>query len=88
MVAVVAKAALVLTPVAVGLLGLLGGSKKGGSRPPFDQPIAVPGQDIPFENVDAALCLCWQAGEHQRTGLASCVLARLWPDVPWPARRG
>lgn len=69
-------------------LAVFGGGGKGKGRARFTTPIPSPGQGMPWTAVDEAMCLCWEAGERERGKLAGCVLARLWPDVPWPAMRG
>jgi hypothetical protein len=62
----------------------LGGGKAGG-RKPYLKPIDVPGNDTPWDPFDDAICLCWEAGEKEGAALVDCALARVYPDVQWPA---
>lgn len=71
----------------VGGLFLFGGKAKAGGRAPYLTPIPVPGRDAPMDTVDDALCFCAEA-DTPDVELARCVLLRLYPDVPWPARAG
>lgn len=75
--------ALTLTAAAVAFAG--GGST---SRGPYRGKILVPGANAPWDPVDESLCLCWEAGDTKADKLTRCVLARLWPEVPWPSQRG
>jgi len=82
-----------LTVVGVGALALAGGGSGGApGRAPYTGSILVPGRNAPWDAVDEALCLCTEAGDGAgplgAVRLWTCVLKRLWPEVPWPARKG
>jgi hypothetical protein len=80
-----AAAFFVTTILVGGGLALLA-TAGGPSRPPHTTPIDVPGRDFDLEDVDTAVCLCWEAGQVQASALVLCTLERIYPDVPWPAR--
>lgn len=55
-------------------------------RPPYRTIIKVPGNDVPWNTMDDAICYCFEAGETESAALVRCALARVYPDVPWPAQ--
>ena len=63
------------------------GSAGASKRPPYKLPIPVPGKDAPWDDVDAALCLCAEA-DTPEADVPLCALARVYPEVPWPAQPG
>ena len=79
----------VMTAVTVGVGGwLMFGGSASASRRPWTQPIRVPGEDGPWDAIDEALCLCVEAEERNPARLVLCVLARVYPEIGWPARKG
>jgi hypothetical protein len=71
----------------VGGLFAFASSASGSSRPPHLDPVPVPGRDAPWEPIDEALCLCWEARTATKD-LLLCVLRRIYPEVAWPAISG
>lgn len=63
-----------------------GGDEGGGPRPPYTKKIPVPGNDVAWDDMDEAICLCYEAGEQDGVALVNCALARVYPDVDWPAQ--
>lgn len=80
-----------LTALAVGVGGyfaLSGSAKAKPSRPAYRKQIPIVPNGVAWSTVDEAVCQCYQAGERESVDLVSCVLERLWPDVPWPHQPG
>lgn len=75
------------TVVLAGVFLIASSSGASPSRPPFRDPIPVPPNDVGWDAIDEALCLCWEADQPRATTVA-CVLARVYPEVPWPAVMG
>lgn len=70
-----------------GLTLALSGSASAAERPPYLKPIRVPGRPgTPWDDFDEALCQCYLAGERDAVVLVNCTLARVYPEVPWPAQ--
>lgn len=77
-----------LLPVAVLAAIALSGDGDGGGdkRKPAKDPIKVPGNDVPWDDYDEAICHCWEAGEHDSVALVNCALSRIHPEIDWPAQ--
>lgn len=59
------------------------------TRPAYTTPIPIPGEGIAWDDVDAAMCLAFASvGAANAQALLDDVLARVWPQVPWPRRPG
>ncbi len=63
-------------------------AKSPEKRKAFKKSIPTVPNDIPWKDVDEAICQCYAAGEHESVALVNCTLKRLWPDVPWPHQPG
>jgi hypothetical protein len=77
--------------ILLGLGWLLFGSSSStpaGPRGPYTTDVPIPPNGITWEQVDAAMCLAYEAGANTGQELIAGVLSRLWPDVPWPAQVG
>lgn len=74
--------------VGIGIFAVARGASAAPpkQRPPYLLPIKVPGNDRTWDDFDDAICFCSQAGETDSVRLVNCSLARVYPEVSWPAQ--
>ena len=81
----------ILAGLGIGGLALAfsGSAGASGPRPPYKKQIHKPGSpSVPWEDVNEAICACYEAGEVEGVALVQCSLKRIYPEVPWPAQPG